>query len=97
MPRVQFNVTGAFKDAVTRYQEKEGLASWSYALLSLAALGLQATGEDPPVAYHPRGGYRVSKEIRDQLDQLIAYADLVTDGGKNDPAEDGDEPPETAD
>jgi hypothetical protein len=85
MPRPTVNPTDKFYKAVADYQRQHKLKSWSQAVLHLAALGLeQETGKPSPEAYKQHGGWR-GKEA--SLKALMAYADRVSDGGRNDPGE----------
>lgn len=59
MSREKVTVTAAFKAAVSAYQQEHNLASWSQALLHLAALGYEReTGERPPQPGAAWGGWR---------------------------------------
>lgn len=85
MPRKLITLTAEFKAAVKEYQKANKMRSWTEALLRLAALGYeQETGEEPPEPYVGWGGWRGSEA---SLKALMEYADRVSDGGRNDPAE----------
>lgn len=85
MPREKITLTAEFKSAVSEYQKQHKFKSWSQALLHLAALGYELETARPAPNPSPGwGGWRGSEA---SIKALADYADRLTDGGQNDPAE----------
>jgi hypothetical protein len=87
VPQFKIELTKEQDEALVRYAARQGIKSKRAALHKLIGEFLSEDAGDVTLALPPKGGWGGWRGNEASLKALMAYADRVSNGGRDDPAE----------